>query len=113
MLRSACGAARRLRRKAGPEHQGEDGRDDENVPGEVVHAANLVRAHPTPAVVFTTVRLRSQSCDLWPSGVVESPLEPLQDQVEPELELRLVRVGILQVLLRVLDHVRDRPGSGG
>ena len=39
--RSVSGTARRLRRETGPENQSEQGRDDENVPGEVVHAANL------------------------------------------------------------------------
>ena len=39
--RSVSGTARRFRRETGPENQSEQGRDDENVPGEVVHAANL------------------------------------------------------------------------
>jgi hypothetical protein len=40
-------------------------------------------------------------------GGVAHPLEPVEDEVETELELaRLVRVRLVEVLLRVLDHVR-------
>ena len=38
---SAGGAARRLRRETGSENEREHGRDDENVPWDGVHPANL------------------------------------------------------------------------
>ena len=50
--RSVSGTARRLRRETGPENQSEQGRDDENVPGEVVHAANLDTVQPHSPQLF-------------------------------------------------------------
>jgi hypothetical protein len=46
--RSARAAARLLCSEAGPENDHEDGHADENVPGEVVHAANLDASRPRP-----------------------------------------------------------------